>query len=482
VIRFTLAFIVVAVLAMLAAWLANHPGTVTVVWQGYRIEASLLILIASTLAVLVASLIIYRFWTWMRRGPTRLGEMRAADRRRRGFLALTQGLTAVAAGDSQKAGRYAQRAEALLDEPPLTLLLSAQAAQLSGDEASTTRHFTAMLESPETEFLGLRGLMTQAEREGDQERALKLSRRAYEKSPESPWVIQALFDLEVEACNWREAELLLKRPAATRALPDARARRALSIARYEQAREGAATEQWDVALRLAREVHKLTPSFVPGAVLLAQIAKQLGKHRVAQAALRASWARHPHPDLFAAYQDLVENESAEVLLKRVEKLISDKPTYRESRIALATAALATGLWDRARAALEPLIADNAPPPDAIVCELMAQLEEGEHGTDDVVRIWRGRSEGALRPARWVCVSCHARLETWTPHCSTCRRFDSLNAFADDEGDIVSPEGTETAVVTTPDPARRIPTITIGGLADTDPTDKANCRFPGERVG
>ena len=222
-IRFTLAFIVVAVLAMLAAWLANHPGTVTVVWQGYRIEASLLILIASTLAVLVASLIIYRFWTWMRRGPTRLGEMRAADRRRRGFLALTQGLTAVAAGDSQKAGRYAQRAEALLDEPPLTLLLSAQAAQLSGDEASTTRHFTAMLESPETEFLGLRGLMTQAEREGDQERALKLSRRAYEKSPESPWVIQALFDLEVEACNWREAELLLKLPAATRALPDARA-------------------------------------------------------------------------------------------------------------------------------------------------------------------------------------------------------------------------------------------------------------------
>ena len=241
-IRFTIAFVVVAVGAVLAAWLASQPGTITVDWQGYRIEASLLILAAAALAVLIVSVVVYRFWAWMRRGPARLGELRAADRRRRGFLALTQGLTAVAAGDAGKAKRFAQRAEALLDEPPLTLLLSAQAAQLSGDEAATARHFTAMLDSPETEFLGLRGLMTQAERAGDQDRALALARRAYGKSPESPWVIQALFDLEVDAGNWRESELLLKRPAAAGALPPERARRALSISRFEQAREAASKE------------------------------------------------------------------------------------------------------------------------------------------------------------------------------------------------------------------------------------------------
>ena len=471
-IRFTLAFIVVAIAATLAVWLANHPGTITVDWEGYRIEASLLILVAAALGVLLVSLLAYRFWAWLRRGPARLGELRAADRRRRGFLALTQGLTAVAAGDPNKAKRYAQRAEALLDEPPLTLLLSAQAAQLSGNGPATTRHFTAMLESPETEFLGLRGLMTQAERDGDQEQALTLARRAYEKSPESPWVIQALFDLEVEACNWRESERLLKRPAAARALPDVRARRALSISRHEQAREAAAKEQWDVALRLAREVHKLTPSFVPGAVLLAQVARQLGKQRVAQAALRASWARHPHPNLFEAYRDLVDGETNEAQVKRVEKLIDENPTHRESRVALATAALAGSMWDRARTALGPLVAADAPPSDAIVCGLMAQLEEGEHGADDVVATWRGRADGAPRPARWVCSACHARLESWAPHCPTCHRFDSLNAFADDEGDIVSLAGTETAVVVAPDPVRRVSAIKIGGLADLE-GDRSN---------
>ena len=467
-IRFTLVFIAAALVAGVAAWLANQPGTVTVDWQGYRIEASLLAPAAAGLAVLIISVVTYRVWAWLRRGPARLGQLRAADRRRRGFLALTQGLTAVAAGDAPKARRFAQRAEALLDEPPLTLLLSAQAAQLSGDEAATTRHFTAMLDKPETEFLGLRGLLSQAEREGDQERALTLARRAYEKSPESPWVIQALFDLEVDAGNWRESELLLKRPAANQALAPERARRALSIARYQQASEAASKERWDLALRVAREVHKLTPSFVPGAVLLARAAKQLGKQRVAQAALRASWARHPHPDLLVAYRALVENEPANAYLKRTEKLIADNPSHRESRIALALAALGTEQWARARSSLAPLIAEDAPPPDARICSMMAQVEEGEHGADDVVRIWRGRAEGAAKPARWVCGACHARLDAWSAHCPSCHRFDSLNAFADDEGDIVSLEGTDTAIVAAPDPNKRIPTITIGGLSDDTP--------------
>ncbi|MDA0260715.1 MAG: hypothetical protein O3A21_00735 [Proteobacteria bacterium] len=474
-IRFTLAFLVVAVVAVLAAWLANQPGTITIDWQGYRIEASLLILAAAVLAVLAASLVVYRSWLWMRRGPARIGELRAADRRRRGFLALTQGLTAVAAGDAPKARRYAQRAEVLLDEPPLTLLLSAQAAQLSGDAVATTRHFTAMLENPETEFLGLRGLLSQAEREGDQERALKLARRAHEKSPGAPWVIRALFDLEVEAGNWRESELLLKRPAEAIGLAPDRARRALSISRYQQAREAAAKQRWDIALRIAREVHKLTPSFVPGAVLLAEAASHLGKRRVAQAALLASWARHPHPDLWAAYRGLADNEPAAALAKRVEKLVAGNPSHRESRIVLAQPALASQQWARARAALEPLVAKEAAPPDAQICTLMAALEEGEHGADDVVRIWRERTIGAAQPARWVCRACHTRLEDWTPHCPQCQRFDSLNAFADDEGEVVSLEGTDTAVVAAPDPGRRVPSIMIGGLADTDLSDQRDLR-------
>jgi hypothetical protein len=43
-------------------------------------------------------------------------------------------MVAVAAGDAAEAGRQAKRADALLGDPPLTMLLSAQAAQLNGDD------------------------------------------------------------------------------------------------------------------------------------------------------------------------------------------------------------------------------------------------------------------------------------------------------------------------------------------------------------
>ena len=55
----------------------------------------------------------------------------------------------------------------MLDEPPLTLLLSAQAAQLEGDDQAARGYFEAMLDQPATAFLGLRGLLVQAERTGD---------------------------------------------------------------------------------------------------------------------------------------------------------------------------------------------------------------------------------------------------------------------------------------------------------------------------
>ena len=45
-----------------------------------------------------------------------------------------------------------------------------------------------MMEQPETEFLGLRGLLTQAIKRGDKGEALDLARRAYRLKPKSAWV------------------------------------------------------------------------------------------------------------------------------------------------------------------------------------------------------------------------------------------------------------------------------------------------------
>src|SRR5882724_3853420 len=151
-------FLKLAVLLAVAVWLAERPGQVSLVWLGYRIDTSVGILLAAVLVLAVIVALLYRLWRFLVRSPRQIARARHDKRRREGYRALTQGMVAVAAGDAQ---RQSKKAGLLLEEPPLTLLLAAQAAQLNGDEAAARRYFEAMLERPETSFLGVRGLLMQ---------------------------------------------------------------------------------------------------------------------------------------------------------------------------------------------------------------------------------------------------------------------------------------------------------------------------------
>ncbi len=178
------ALIVIAALAAAAVFLADNPGRVEILWQGWQIDTSVGVLIAA--AALAALAVALALWllSLILGSPGAFFRRRRERRRRAGYQALTRGMVAVAAGEAQEARRYARRAEALLAEPPLTLLLSAQAAQIGGDELAAKRFFTAMLDRRETEFLGLRGLLNQALREGDRDAARRLADAGRSAAPE----------------------------------------------------------------------------------------------------------------------------------------------------------------------------------------------------------------------------------------------------------------------------------------------------------
>ena len=152
----------VAVVIAIAIWLADRPGTVSVHWLGYAVEAPFWVALLVTLAALGIAALGYRLLRGLIRTPQRIRRHSRARRRERGYRALTQGMVAIAAGDAPTARKMARKADGLLNEPPLTMLLSAQAAQLQGDERAAKQYFEAMLERPETAFLGMRGLLTQA--------------------------------------------------------------------------------------------------------------------------------------------------------------------------------------------------------------------------------------------------------------------------------------------------------------------------------
>ncbi|UCH73444.1 MAG: heme biosynthesis protein HemY [Rhodospirillales bacterium] len=407
-----------------AAWALTHrwPGRIAIDWQGWRIDMSvgLLVLVIAILIVLVV--IVARFWGAIRRAPGQFFESRRMSRRQRGYKALTQGMVAVAAGDVQEARRAARRADALLDEPPLTMLLSAQAAQLGGEETAARRYFEAMLDHPDTAFLGVRGLLMQAIKAGDKAEALRLAERAYRLRPETEWVVDQLFELQVESALWSDANETIATAIRRKTLPAADARRRRAAVLVEQSRVAEAEGDLDTALSRAREAHDLDPGLVPATLALARLFK--AKDRVGRAVrlIEEAWARGPTPELGAAYGALIEETDPLVRVKRFQRLFSFRPDHRESHIALAEASLAARLWGEARKHLD---AAGGNAPTAGVCRLMAELEELENGDMAASRQWLARATTAMPDEAWVCNSCGAVAGSWTALCGNCNEFGSL---------------------------------------------------------
>ncbi len=420
--------VVVAALTVAAVWLAEHPGDVTIRaaipgrdWPQVEITTSvgvLVVVIAGTAALFS---LVYGSWRWLRAGPRRLVSGQAARRREQGFLALTRGLVAIAAGDAKAARRFGKRSGRLLDNP-LSLLVLAQAAQLNGDEAAARRHFSAMLNHPETEFLGLRGLLVQATKAGDWEAALGCARRAYALRPLTEWASAALFDLEVRAGNWRAAQKTLEAAVRHKHIGPAEAPRRRGVILAERAREARAAGRDEEALRLAREAHKLAPGLVAATALAAKLLTEAGKTRAARAIIEESWTREPHPRLAIVYAAIAPEETAMERVKRIERLRERAPEHLESQIAAAEAALAAELWGAARGHLETAARGH---PTQRVFRLLATLEERDGGDAEAIRSWLLRAAGAPPDAAWRCDKCGTAAAEWGSRCESCGAFDSL---------------------------------------------------------
>jgi HemY protein len=425
-IRALFAFALLVAVAAGIAWLADNPGAVTLFWRGYRVDTSVAALAIAAGLVAVAVGIVLRLWWSLIRMLRLSRQARAERRRRRGYRALTQGLVAVAAGDAEEAKRQARRADGLLGEPPLTMLLSAQAAQLDGDAAAARTYFTTMLERPETAFLGLRGLLNQALREGDMDTAMTFARRAYKLRPKTAWVAHTLADLQAHAGHWPEAVRTLQSATRHKAIGREEGRRKQAAALYGQSLQAEIQGMPGEALALMRKAHRLAPELVPATARLAVLLAASGQERRAQGILHKGWERGPHPDLARAYAQLRPGEPPLQRVRRLEKLTSFNPDHQDSHIVLATAALAADLWGEARRHLEA--ARERPAGAAAprrVYRLMAEVEESERGDSAAAHEWLALAAEAEPDPAWVCERCGTAAPAWSPDCPHCDSFDSL---------------------------------------------------------
>lgn len=417
-IRLAFFFIKLALLVAAAVWLANHPGQVTFVWQGYEVSTSVAVVIVVLLLAIILSIALYSLWRALVGIPQSLSLTHASYRQRKGYVALTEGLMAIAAGDGAAARKQAQRAEKLLNKPPLALLLQAQAAQLSGDDNAASRFYSQMLEKPEMSFLGLRGLIEQSRKQGDQTQALQLARRAQLLQPKADWVAALLVDLEARSGNWSAALEALTRAGRLGAFPPERVKKlraALWLAQSHSAEQRGLKED---ALTEARRAHELLPAFSPATAAYARLLLENGQSKLAAKIIERSWRLYPHPDLVPLYERAGGSITPVAQVKHFERLASFSPESAESHLAVGQAALKAQLWGIARAELDKALLNKTT--EGRAAKLLAELSERESHDPAAARVWLERANQAPVAPGYACTSCQSSQAHWSVHCPSCQ--------------------------------------------------------------
>ena len=418
--RLVLILIAAGLIATGAAWLADNDGAATILIGGYEFSTSASVALVLILMIAVILAFLLRLAFAVLGSTTKFGSWATQRRAKKFYQSLSHGLIAAAASDAAEAGVFARRSDRLLREQPLGLLLTAQASHLAGEDDKEDAAYRAMLNYPETEFLGLRGLFDLAMRHQDEEQALAHATRAYALRPKA-WAMNALFDLRVSRREWRQAIALVVQAARSKTLTADAGRRRRAVLLTAQALE--AEHAGDAAAQAyALEALALAPNVTPAALIAARHLTAQGRTWKAQDIIEAAWTQAPHHDLAEAYAAVRPDDDREAQANRLISLAELNPGHRESRVLLAEQLIALRQWDEAHKVLAPLADDVC---SDRVCNLMAIIAVGEQ---DVLmaQLWRSRAARAGRIADWRCLHCGAVAPEWAPVCPQCGRFDSLN--------------------------------------------------------
>ncbi|SDR31198.1 heme biosynthesis HemY N-terminal domain-containing protein [Pseudovibrio sp. Tun.PSC04-5.I4] len=418
-VRVLIFFAFVFLLALGGAWMADRPGVLTLEWQGYVVQASLLTAVVAFGASLVASIVIWGFFRLLWKSPTLASRFMQRRRKDKGFDALSQGLMALGAGDTLHARKHGLKADKLLlgNEPAAKLLL-AQTAQLSGDNAESRKRFEEMLEDGRSMAVGLHGLYIEAERESEPAAARHFAEEAFNLVPGLHWAGNAVLGYQAVSGDWEEAIATLERNYAAHMLDKKTLRRHKAVLLTARALE-LENENPDRARTLAVEAHGLAPSLVPAALVAARLRTRSGDVRKASKIIEAAWKLNPHPDLAEAYAHVRPGDSVSDRLSRAKSLASMRAYSSEGAISIAVAAIEAKQFDEAREQLKRVLRSE---PSQRAFLLMADLEDREHGDQGRIREWLARAVRAPQDEVWIADGVISA--NWTPVSPRTGRVDA----------------------------------------------------------
>lgn len=412
-------------IAAAAAWLAMQRGAVTIEWRDYTVSLQAGFFLASLLVVILFSIFVYAVLRGISRIPKVWSRYRKEIRRERGYRALTQGLSAIAAGDEKAAAQHSRKALAYLPQDKgLPILLQAQVARMQGHHEEAQRGFAELLDNRDTAFLGARGLLLEAMERGDEVSTQKILDKALKLQPRQPWLIKLAYGRALKAQRWGDARALLKRLEKAGGIDFSAVRSDRAAIFIAEADEKLLQGFRGEARSLLQAALKLRPHFVPAIKRLAGLQMYVGRRRSAQKMVEAAWRVQDHPDLPRLWEAVMPPHKVAdtgARMRWMERLLQINPNNAAGYAAVARLAAEQKMWGEARMHLQKAIALN---PDADLYGRLADLEE-RIGVGSAAARWRDLAQQASPPMCWVCAQTGKSYADWTAFAPPHGAFNTM---------------------------------------------------------
>ena len=221
------------------------------------------------------------------------------NRQEKGYRALSEGILALASGEGDVAIAQARKAEKFLKKPALTNLITAQAAEMSGDRRQAEEVYKRLLQNEKTRFVGVRGILRQKLADGETQTALKLAQTAFSLKPKHEEVQDTLLMLQAQNKDWSGARKTLSAKLQSGNIPRDVHRRRDAVLALSEAKDVLEEGKTIEARESAIESNRLSPDLVPAAVLTARGYIENGSKRNAAPHHGTGSQMHPFPWLQA---------------------------------------------------------------------------------------------------------------------------------------------------------------------------------------
>lgn len=416
-------FFIVVVLALGIgfAWLADRPGEMLINWQGQQIELSLMTAVSFIVALIASMMFIWWVIRVVLTSPEIMSKYFKSRKKDRGYKALSEGLIAAGSGDATLAKKLTKQSKSLLDDEsePLIRLLDVQTAMIDGRDDDARKALQKMADTPETATLGLRGLYLEAKRLGAGEAARQYAKKAADQAPHLSWASDAAIEYSSQDNDWDDAIRRLEKQRTSGVITADIAKRKMAVLLAGRAlshTDGQLSEISNDGLAAL----KLSPDFVPAAIIAAKALFRQDSLRKGSKILEKVWKVAPHPQVADAYVHARVGDTAGDRLKRAKKLDALRTNHVESLLIVAKAALESRDFTTAREKTET--AARLEPRESMYL-LLADIEEAETGDQGRVRHWLAHAMRAEKDPQWTADGYIS--ENWAPISPVTGKLDAF---------------------------------------------------------